>query len=74
MFYYKPGRFFDFGMNNGMLSNKNYELILILELSVILYSKIYNTPRHTAIFRKENKPNKKNDNYYSLQGLNQFIP
>ena len=73
MFYYKPNLFFHFGMNNGMLLKKNYELILIFELSIILQSKIYNTPRHTAIFRKENNPNKNNDNYYSFQGLNQFI-
>ena len=36
MFYYKPGRFFHFDMNNGMLSKKNYELILILELPIML--------------------------------------
>ena len=32
MFYYKPDRFFHFGMNNDILLKKNEEVILILEL------------------------------------------
>ena len=56
MIYYKPGHFFQFGVSNGMLSKKNYKIILILELSIILLCKIYNHhDRQLFLERKINR-------------------